>query len=111
MPRKMAATFIREAGPNPQELALAQQQAQNDAEMLRQNQAAYGQNPLPYEVSEAMRQYSPDEIDDAVRQLGNDETEVGEGAVELLDENGNMALDIQGQTSDFGSEIANMGGI
>ena len=31
-----------------------------------------------------------------------------ENSVELLDEDGNMALDIQGQTADFGSEMANM---
>lgn len=112
MPRKMAATFIKEAGPNPQELALAQQQAQNDAEMLRQNQVAYGQNPIPYEVNEAMRQYSPDEIDDAVKQLGNEEpvVEEDEASVNLLDmqnQDGGMTLDIEGQTSDFGSMMAN----
>lgn len=112
MPRKMAATFIKEAGPNPQELALAQQQAQNDAEMLRQNQVAYGQNPIPYEVNEAMRQYSPDEIDDAIKQLGNEEpvVEEDEASVNLIDmqnQDGGMALDIAGQTPELGSMLAN----
>lgn len=122
MPRKMAATFIKEAGPNPQELALAQQQAQNDAMALQQNQQMYQADPLPYEVQEAVKNYSPDEIDDAIKQLGGeqepairgDEQAVNEQAVELLDmdqQPGSMALNIEGQTSDFGSEIANMGGI
>lgn len=117
MPRKMAATFIREAGPNPQELALAQQQAQNDAIALQQNAQMYQADPLPYEVQEAMRNYSPDEIDDAIKQLGNTDQSAniaGDQPVELLDmeqQPGSMALNIEGQTSDFGSEMANMGGI
>lgn len=114
MPRKMAATFIKEAGPSEQELALAQQQAQNDAEMLRQNQQMYEADPLPYEVQQAMNTYSPDEIDDAVKQLSGEEASNNESPVELLDmagQPGSMALDIEGQTPEFGSEMANMGGI
>jgi hypothetical protein len=115
MPRKMASTFIKDAGPSPQELALAQQQAQNDAMALQQNQQMYQADPLPYEVNEAMRQYSPDEIDTAIKQLGRGEEQpVDASSVELLDmegQPGSMALDIEGQTSDFGSEMANMGGI
>ena len=111
----MASTFIKEAGPSPQELALAQQQAQNDAMALQQNQQMYQADPLPYEVNEAMRQYSPDEIDTAIKQLGRGEEQpVDASSVELLDmqeQPGSMALDIEGQTSDFGSEMANMGGI
>lgn len=113
MPRKLAATFIRDAGPSPEELALAQQQAQNDAIALQQNQQMYQSDPLPYEVQEAMRSYSPDEIDTAIKELGGQEG--GEQSnVELLDmeqQPGSMALNIEGQTSDFGSEMANMGGI
>lgn len=117
MPRKMAATFVKDAGPSPEELQLAQQQAQNDAQMLAQNQAAYEQAPLPYEVQSALQTYSPDEIDTAIRELGGQENRTGredEQSVELLDmeqQPGSMVLDIEGQTSDFGSEMANMGGI
>lgn len=114
MPRKMAATFIKEAGPSEQELALAQQQAQNDAMALQQNQQMYEADPLPYEVQQAMNTYSPDEIDDAVKQLSGEETSNNENPVELLDmasQPGSMALDIEGQTPEFGSEMANMGGI
>lgn len=117
MPRKMAATFLKDAGPSQQELALAQQQAKNDAEMLRQNQQMYMSDPLPYEVQQAVNTYSPDEIDDAIKQLGNTDQSVniaGDQPVELLDmeqQPGSMALDMEGQTPEFGSQMANMGGI
>ena len=117
LPRKMASTFVKEAGPNPQELALAQQQAQNDAIALQQNAQMYQADPLPYEVQESMRTYSPDEIDDAVKQLGSAGQDIESSdaqPVELLDmqqQPGSMALDIEGQTPEFGSEMANMGGI
>lgn len=115
VPRKMAATFIKDAGPDPQELALAQQQAQNDAMALQQNQQMYQADPLPYEVQQAMNTYSPDEIDDAVKQLGSEEqAPMDDNSVELLDmeqQPGSMALNMEGQTPEFGSEMANMGGI
>lgn len=116
MPRKMAATFVKEAGPSPEELALAQQTAKNDAMALQQNQQMYEANPLPYEVEETMRTASPDEVDNAIKQLGNEQpvAEEEESDVELLDmdqQPGSMALNIEGQTPEFGSEMANMGGI
>ena len=117
-PRKLAATFIKDAGPSQEELALAQQQAQNDAMALQQNQQMYQADPLPYEVQQTMNTYSPDEIDTAIKQLGGEEepeisAERG-NPIELLDmeqQPGSMALDIEGQTPELGSELANMGGI
>lgn len=115
MPRKLAATFIKEAGPSQEELALAKQQAQNDAMALQQNAQMYQADPLPYEVQHAMDTYSPDEIDTAVKELSRgDQQNLEEGEVDLLDmeqQPGSMALDIEGQTPDFGSAMANMGGI
>ena len=115
VPRKMAATFIKDAGPDPQELALAQQQAKNDAMALQQNQQMYQADPLPYEVQQAMNTYSPDEIDDAVKQLGSEEQiPMDDNSIELLDmeqQPGSMELNMEGQTPEFGSEMANMGGI
>lgn len=113
-PRKMVATFIKDADPNPQELALAQQQAQNDALALQQNQQMYEAQPLPYEVNEAMRSYSPDEIDTAIAQLGGERPDARteeEASIELQEDGNGMSLDIQGQTSDFGAELANMEGL
>ena len=114
MPRKLAETFVKEAGPSQQELALAQQQAQNDAMALQQNQMMYQSDPLPYEVDAAMQNYSPDEIDAAIKQLGGYGAPEEQSQVELVDmeeQPGSMALDLEGQTPELGSELANMGGI
>lgn len=120
MPRKLAETFVREAGPSQEELALAQQQAQNDAMALQQNQQMYQADPLPYEVDAALQNYSPDEIDAAIGTLGGDASQSGSPAsngnspVELLDmeqQPGSMALDIEGQTPELGSQLANMEGV
>lgn len=113
MPRKMAATFVKEAGPSPQELQLAQQQAQNDALALQQNNQMYQANPLPYEVNAAMQSYSPEEIDTAIRQLGTEQPQEENdlALVDMENQDGGLALDIPGQTSDFGSQMANMNGV
>ncbi len=118
MPRKMAETFVKEAGPDPQELALAQQQAKNDAMALQQNQQMYEANPLPYEVNQAMRTASPDEIDTAIRELGNEPTDVSSGReinpIETLDmaqQDGAMIADLEGMTPELGSALANPAGM
>lgn len=114
MPRKMAATFIKDAGPSEQELALAQQQAKNDAMALQQNQQMYEADPIPYEVDQAMGNYSPDEIDDAIKQLSSDEMMPDDNSVNLLDmaqQPGSMELDMEGQTPEFGSAMANPNGM
>lgn len=113
VPRKMAETFVQEAGPSPQEIALAQQQAQNDAMALQQNAQMYQDNPIPYEVDAAMKNYSPDEIDTAIRELGSGSSAApaAEQNVDLLNmesQPGAMALDTTGaMTSELGSELAN----
>lgn len=108
MPRKMAETFVQDAGPDPQELALAQQQAKNDAMALAQNQQMYEANPLPYEVDQAMRTASPDEIDEAIRELGRPTEETN--PIETLDmaqQDGSIMADLGGMTPELGSELAN----
>lgn len=118
MPRKLAETFVNEAGPSQEELALAQQQARNDAEILRQNQQMYQAEPLPYEVEAAMQNYSPDEIDTAIKQLGGEEgmEEIEDNRnnpIRLLDmeqQPGSMALSMEGQTPELGAQLANMEG-
>lgn len=117
MPRKMASTFVQDTGPSPEELALAQQQARNDAMALQQNQQMYEANPLPYEVQQTMNTASPDEIDNAIKQLGNEEEPLVEeesASLDLVDmpqQEGGMTLGIAGQTPEFGSMMANMNGI
>lgn len=118
VPRKMAETFVQDSGPSPEEMALAQQQAQNDAMALQQNQQMYEANPIPYEVDEAMRQYSPDEIDTAIRELSADDTDANrqreaEAAsnldlINMDSQPGAMAVsDIGGMTAELGSQLAN----
>ena len=115
MPRKLAESFVQEAGPSPEELALAQQQAQNDAMALQQNQQMYEANPIPYEVDQAMKTYSPDEIDTAIKELGNEQPVPEEGnpieTVDMQSQEGGLSLDMEGMTPELGSSLANMGGV
>ena len=78
----------------------------------------YEANPIPYEVDEAMRQYSPDEIDTAIRELSADDTDANrqreaEAAsnldlINMDSQPGAMAVsDIGGMTAELGSQLAN----
>lgn len=112
MPRKVAETFVKEAGPSPEEIALAQQQAKNDAMALQQNQQMYEANPLPYEVDQAMKTASPDEIDTAIKELGTEDVSSGRevNPIETLDmaqQDGSITADLEGMTPELGSELAN----
>lgn len=111
MPRKMAETFVLDAGPSQEELALAKQQAENDANMLAQNSAMYQENPIPYEVDNAIRTSSPDEVDDAIKQLGNEEPMVEEdNSIEVLDmagQTGSINPDMAGMTPELAGYLAN----
>lgn len=88
MPRKVAQHFIREQGPSEQEMALAQQQAQNDAMALQQNQQAYEQNPIPYEVDNVMNTQSPEQIDQIIAGMGGGD----EAAVDYQDVSEDMTM-------------------
>lgn len=70
MPRGFAESGILDQGPSEQEMALAAQQAQNDAQMLQQNQQAYEQNPVGYEANEVMETQDPDSIDEIIAGMG-----------------------------------------
>lgn len=116
VPRKMAETFIKEAGPSPEEMALAQQKAQNDAMALQQNQQMYESNPLPYEVDQAMKTASPDEIDTAIKEIGGDYEPSGReiNPIETLDmaqQDGAITADLEGMTPELGSALANPNGM
>lgn len=113
-PRKMLEGFINEPGASEQEIALAQQQAQNQAQMLAQNQQAYAQNPAGYEVQNTMDNFSPDQIDTIVGTMMNDQgigslSELdGEGAgVGPVEEEGSFDLASLAQSSEIGGELAN----
>jgi hypothetical protein len=69
MPRGFAESGILDQGANPQEVALAQQQAQNDAQMLAQNQQAFEQNPVDYETQNVMDTQDSGSIDEIIAGL------------------------------------------
>lgn len=116
MPRRLAEHFVREQGPSEQELALAQQQAQNDAMALQQNQQMYEENPIPYEVDNAMATASPDEIDNAIKELGGEQPQSGAEQlnpelVEMENQAPGMAMETIGMTDELGGQLANANSI
>jgi len=74
LPRKMAASLIKAQGASDKEIAIAEQQAQNQAQMLQQNEQAYSANPIPYEVNNAQQQLSQDEMDQLINGLSEPES-------------------------------------
>ena len=118
VPRKLAATFIKRQGATEQEVALAQQQAQNQAQMLQQNEQAYQQNPVPYEVNNVMQSLSPDEIDAVVNGIAETApTEIAEEQatteevmpqpVETTSQDMGLSASLEGLTPESGSAMAN----
>ena len=118
VPRKVAESFVREQGPSQEEIALAQQQAQNEAMALQQNQQAYEQNPVDYEVDNVMQNNSPEEVDAIVDGLAGgepirDDAEMeadmarGPQGVEMEMQDGAMSTGLAGQTPETGGEYAN----
>lgn len=117
-PRGLAERMVGQK-PSDQETALAMQQAQNQAQMLQQNQAMYEQNPIPYETGNVMANNSPEEIDQIIAGLQTpdgsevvDETMVTDmagnpQALDMMSQDGAMATNLAAQTSDFGSQLAN----
>lgn len=123
MPKGFAESGILDQGANPQELALAQQQAQNDAQMLAQNQQAYEQNPVDYETDEVMATQDSDSIDEIISGLnaGGDNyvdyqdmsadatmSGVGPESLDMMSQEGaTTAGAIQGMTPESGGMYAN----
>lgn len=120
VPRKVASSFVREQGPSQEEIALAQQQAQNEAMALQQNQQAYEQNPVPYEVDNVMQTQSPDDIDAIIDELAGDQpipderqlAEMsanggGPQGVDMEMQDGAMSTGLAGLTPETGGEYAN----
>ena len=116
--RKAAESFIQDKGPSEEEIALAQQQAQNDAQALAQNQQAYEQNPIDYETENVMQNQSPDNVDQIIAGLNTeDEGEMvdqeavnglGPEAVDMVSQDGAMVPNgMQGMTPDSGAAYAN----
>ena len=126
MPKGFAESGILDQGANPQEIALAQQQAQNDAQVLAQNQQAYEQNPVDYETDEVMATQDSDSIDEIISGLnaGGDNyvdyqdmsadatmSGVGPESLDMMSQEGaTTAGAIQGMTPESGGMYANPNG-
>lgn len=113
MPRGLARQFVRDAGPSEQELALAEQQAQNDAMALAQNQRMYEENPMPYEAENVLQTQEPEVIDEAITMLnaGNSGQSFTEEAemmpLDMQSQDGATDLALAGMTPETGGEYAN----
>lgn len=123
MPRGFAEAGILEQGPSKEEIALAQQQAQNDAMALQQNQQAYEQNPMDYEAANVMQTQSPETIDDVIAGLSageggippeamQGEQPVGPEVMDMISQDGAMSVgNVQGMTPESAGEYANPNGM
>lgn len=112
VPRRLADSFINQKGPSEQEIALAQQQAQNQAQMLQQNQAAYEQDPMSYEAQNIMNTQSPEQIDQIIGGLQAEESDTKDyednqvTQVDMLNQTSGYA-GMEGMTPESGGEMAN----
>jgi hypothetical protein len=124
VPRKIAESFVQEQGPSPEEVALAQQQAQNEAMALQQNQQAYERDPASYETENIMDSRSPEEIDQIIAGLGqgggqempggagpSQMQESGPEGIDMEQQDGAMVSELEGQTAESGSDLANPNGM
>lgn len=126
MPRGFAENGILDQQTNEKELALAQQQAQNEAQILAQNQQAYEQNPTQYETDEIMQTQDADSIDSIIAGLnsGNEEDidfadvsaditsrSAGPEVLDMVSQDGAMTTGaVQGMTPESGGMFANPNG-
>lgn len=113
VPRKLADSFMNEKGASEQEIANAQLQAQNQANMLAQNQAMYEQNPIPYEVDNVMANNSPEDIEAIITGLntpngGAPAYEQNQNeSIDMMSQEGAMQTNLEGLTPESGSRYAN----
>ena len=126
MPRGLAQSGILDQGASEQEIALAQQEAQNEAMALQQNQQAYEQNPSQYEVDNVLETQDADTIDQAIAGLDGGGQEVfdyedvssdmtmnpgGPETLDMTSQEGAMTTgDIQGLTPESAGMYANPNG-
>ena len=107
MPRKFAANFIKDKGASEQEIANATLQAQNQAQMLRQNEQAYMSNPIPYETNNMMETMSPEEIDQVVDGLTREQGGISPEVLNMEGQEGSLQTGLEGLTPESGGELAN----
>ena len=127
MPRGFARSGVLDKGPSPEEMALAQQQAPNDAMALQQNQQAYESNPMGYEAQNIMNTQDPQAINDIIsglsqgqqgaadyQDVASDMTIPSQGpeGLDMMSQEGAMTTGgIEGLTPETGGEYANPNGM
>lgn len=120
--RTEAATFVKPQGPSEQEIATAQMQGQNMANQLAQNQQMYLNDPMSYETNNVMQTQSAEDIDAIINGLSQGRTpaiepetsnlgEAGDGTtvseLDMNQQDGAMTADLDVQTNELGSLLAN----
>lgn len=118
VPRKTVEENLINIPSSEKEIETARLMAQNQAQMLQQNQAMYEQDPTSYETQNVIDNFSPDEVNQIIAGVQATPT----GTEEYLDENtivgnpslldmqaqeGAMSVNMAGQSSDLGAELAN----
>lgn len=125
MPRGFAESGILEQGPSKEEIALAQQNAQNDAMALQQNQQAYEQNPMDYEAQNIMQTQDAATVDDVIAGLNagdeeqvdyqeqsEDMSSVPPEVLNMVSQEGAMTTGgVEGMTPETAGEFANPNGM
>ena len=116
VPRKLADAFINEQGASEQVTANAMLQAQNQAQMLQQNQQMYENSPVPYEVDNIMSNSSPEEIEAIITGLNTQNggapaySENPNELIDMTEQEGARQTNLEGLTPESGQAFANTNG-
>lgn len=115
-PRKIIASFINPPAPTPEAVQAAQLNGQNMANQLAQNQQMYNENPTQYEMDNISENASPEEMDAVIAQMNGaieppmqdvPGSDVGPQGLDMENQEGSYAPDLEGMTPDMGSMMAN----
>lgn len=119
LPAKMVEENLNPPQPSPEEIAAAQQQAANQAQMLQQNAQMYADNPTGYEAQNIAENFSPEEVGEIIAGMSTgpqgteefveaDEMAGTPEALDMAQQDGALSLsDIAGNSSELGSMLAN----
>lgn len=116
-PRKMIATFIAPAQPDPAAVQAAQMNGQNMANQIAQNQQMYNENPTKYETENVLENASPEELDEVINRINGaieppmqDVPGLGEGprGLDMPSQEGSYVSDTEGMTPYSGGDTANI---
>lgn len=117
VPRGMAAQFVNKPTVSAETVQANAEQAKNMATMLQQNEDMYMQNPIPYEVNDAVQSMSPSELDQVIAGLSGGASSApapapapAEGGIDITGSEDNVtgiSLGDIGIGSEAAGEIAN----